>query len=38
VSILPTLHGYDLASAEEVARAANAGLRDYAAAAPDRLH
>jgi aminocarboxymuconate-semialdehyde decarboxylase len=39
VSILPTLHGYDLApvAGEEVARAANAGLRDYAAAAPDRL-
>lgn len=39
VSILPTLHGYDLppAAGEDVARAANAGLRDYAAAAPDRL-
>jgi aminocarboxymuconate-semialdehyde decarboxylase len=39
VSILPTMHGYDLAPAvgEEVARTANAGLADYAAAAPDRL-
>jgi aminocarboxymuconate-semialdehyde decarboxylase len=39
VSMLPTMHGYDLspAAGEEVARTANAGLRDYAAAAPERL-
>ena len=39
VSMLPTVHGYDLDpdGGEELARVANRGLRGYAAASPNRL-
>jgi aminocarboxymuconate-semialdehyde decarboxylase len=39
VSMLPTVHGYDLDpdGGEQLAQAANRGLHEYAAAAPDRL-
>ena len=39
VSMLPTVHGYDLDpdGGEELARVANRGLHEYAAASPDRL-